>query len=83
MTITVHVKSDEEASVVFSAERDVYESGDAFPEREMQVHRRAPYWYDEKGDQLFGGYGGKGPALMAATAADLPCDVLIDERRQA
>lgn len=83
MTITVYVKSDTEARVVFSGEKNVYEMGDSYPETEMHIHKRAPYWYDERGEQLFGGYGGKGPALMAETAANLPCDVLIDERRDA
>lgn len=83
MTITVYVKSDTEARVVFSGEKNVYEMGDHYPETEMHIHKRAPYWYENGGDQLFGGYGREGPALMAETAADLPCDVLVDERKVA
>jgi len=80
MTTTVYATSDTEARVVFSGEKNVYEIGDSYPETQIHVHKRAPYWYNERGDQLFGGYGGVGPALMAETAMDLPCDRLIDER---
>jgi hypothetical protein len=75
--ITVHALSDTEARVVITAERVMPDDTEIAIEK--HVHRRAPYWYDEQGTGL-GGYGRRGPALMADTVLDLPCDRMIDER---